>query len=553
MWPACRPVPILLLSLGAVVAAPSSLAGQVLRTSRGWQEATVGSELETYLRVLQLAGESPLYPWSVRAFSPREIDRLAPQDTLHPWAARLAASGAESPRALRLAILRPQLRLIYNTGFPWARTDGVVWAGRGLTSAIEAGVQARLGPLSLTLDPILFDARNASFSLLANGLQGQGRYATGLDTGNIDLPQRFGDRPYARLDPGQSTMSLDLVGVSVGVSTANQFWGPGLSQALILGNAGPGFLHIFAGSSKPVNLWIGHLHGRVEIGRLDQSAYSPMPADSSKRLMAGFVATFVPRWTPGLELGMTRFYHRLWPAGGFSLSAFKIPFQGLFFSSAKVAEKYDPANPNYTPENQILSIFARWAFPGSGFEVYGEFARDDRNRDVRDLISEPDQQSAFSLGLVKLLHTSATNYTVLRAEYVNARVTYIANLRIQPPLYENRIIHQGHTNRGIVLGSSLAALGGVGSIIGLDFYRPDGRWTVELTRDAHQQPLQVAGVQGGTFDVPNALRVERLLLRLGWDFTAAGTAVYELNRNFGRDAFNLRLDLGARVGLKGWP
>jgi len=542
---------VLALLLVAPLAAltPRSLVGQAVVASRGWQEATTGSELETYLRILQLAGESPLYPWAVRGFSPQEVDRLAPRDTLHPWAASLPAPAAEPHRGLHLAVLRPELQFIYNTGFPWAHTDGVVWVGRRLTTALQGGIQARFGPLSLTLDPTLFWARNASFQLLANGQQGQGRFATGLDPNNIDLPQRFGDAPYARLDPGQSTLSLDLFGVVVGVSTADQVWGPALSQALVLGNAGPGFLHIFAGSSKPVDLWIGHLHGRVEIGQLQQSAYSPMPADSGKRLMAGFVATFVPRWTPGLELGVTRFYHRLWPAGGFALADFKIPFQGLFFGSAKISEKYDPSNPNYTPENQIASFFARWAFPSSGLEVYGEFARDDRNRDFQDLISEPDQQSAFSLGLTKLLHRSAANYTVLRAEYVNARVTYIADLRIQPLLYQHTTILQGHTNRGIVLGSPLAALGGVGSVIGVDFYRPDGRWTVEFTRDTHQQPLQADSVQGGNFDVPNALRVERVLFRHGWDFTAAATAVYELNRNFAGDAFNLRLDVGARIPL----
>ncbi len=545
-WPVAA-----LIGCVAIVGGTRSLAGQSLRTSRGWQEATVGSPLETYLRVLQLAGESPLYPWSVRGFSPAELAALAPRDTLHPWASEVETVTREASRKLSVALLRPEVKLIYNSAFPWAHADGVVWAGRGVTGVVQIGAQAVLGPVSLTLDPVFFRAQNDPFSLAANGLAGPQRFASGIAADNIDLPQRFGNTPYQRIDPGQSSLRLDILGAAFGVSTANQFWGPGLTQGLILSDAGPGFLHIFAGTAKPANLWIGHLHARVEIGRLEQSPYSLMPADSGRRLMAGFVASFVPRWTPGLELGMTRFYHRLWPARGFRLADFQIPFQGLFFSSAKVAEKYDPSNPNYTPENQILSVFARWAFPQSGFELFGEFARDDRNRDVRDFLSEPDQQSAFAVGLVKLLRRSARAYTVLRAEFVSARITYIGQLRIQPLLYTHTVLWQGHTNRGIALGSPEAALGGVGSNVGLDLYQPDGRWTVELTRVSHQQPAAPYGVEGGIRDVPNAVRVERLLFRHGWDVTTAVTAVYELNRNFGKDAFDLRLDLGMRVALGG--
>ena len=233
------------------------------------------------------------------------------------------------------------------------------------------------------------------------------------------------------------------------------------------------------------------------------------------------------------------------------MSNFEIPFEGLFYTASKIEQKYDPNAPNYTPEHQILSVFARWVFPRSGFEVYGEFARDDRHANFRDLISEPDQKSAFGLGFQKLLRRSARHYTVLRAELVNARITYIGLLRLEQPFYQHDAgIHQGHTNRGIVLGSPLAELAGLGSIVGLDFYQPDGRWTLEFTRDSHQQPANWPFAQGAIFDTPNALRVERLLFRHGSDFDAALTAVYELNRNFARhDALDLRLDLGARVGL----
>src|SRR5512141_2460409 len=43
---------------------------------------------ESYLRYLQTTGLVPLYPWSSRPFSQRELGVLVPKDTLHPWAER---------------------------------------------------------------------------------------------------------------------------------------------------------------------------------------------------------------------------------------------------------------------------------------------------------------------------------------------------------------------------------------------------------------------------------------------------------------------------------
>src|SRR5829696_2406355 len=51
-------------------------------------EVFAGGELEEYLRYMQLAGDVETYPWSVRAFSPGEVARLAPADGTHAWSAR---------------------------------------------------------------------------------------------------------------------------------------------------------------------------------------------------------------------------------------------------------------------------------------------------------------------------------------------------------------------------------------------------------------------------------------------------------------------------------
>src|SRR6185437_5572326 len=193
-----------------------------------------------------------------------------------------------------------------------------------------------------------FEAENAAFPLLSTGIPGE-PYWDAYHPGVIDHPQRFGPASYRRLDPGQSTVRLDLGPVAAELSTADQWWGPAQENPMILGDNAPGFPHGSLGTSHPLNVWIGTLHGRVVYGRLEQSAYSPDQASDSIRFMSGFVVEFTPRGVPGLELGATRFFHTAWPSGGLAHAPWSRPFEGILKNSLETA-----TNPNGDdPDNQL--------------------------------------------------------------------------------------------------------------------------------------------------------------------------------------------------------
>ena len=68
----------------------------------------------------------------------------------HPWAARTASWTPLSPGG-EVRLLRPVGGISFNSAFPYGEGDGPVWAGRGATSMVQAGVSARYGPVSLVL------------------------------------------------------------------------------------------------------------------------------------------------------------------------------------------------------------------------------------------------------------------------------------------------------------------------------------------------------------------------------------------------------------------
>jgi hypothetical protein len=509
----------------------------------------VNSEVESYLRLLQTTGKVAAYPWSIRSFSPYEVDRLSPSDSLHPWAQRYDWAPRKH-RGLRFQPVAPHAELRYNSAFPYGPNLGPVWAGRGATGALLAGASARLGPASVVAAPVFFHARNRAFELASTGHGGALRYSDPRRPLQIDLPQRFGDGGYTRIDPGQSTLRLDLRAVTFGVSTANQHWGPAAEYPILLGSNAGGFLHGFLGTAAPLDLWLASFHGRFVWGRLDQSEFTDIVGRERRRFMSGLVVSLAPRGLDGLELGFGRFYHIPWPKGGPGSDHFFRPLEEILKQRRGPIEG-DDADGFSTPENQLASVFARWVHPASGFELYGEYGREDHNWDVRDFLLQPDHDSAYMLGFRKAWPRSDTRILVLRGEVLNARITHLEQVRPQERFYVHSRTRQGHTHRGQILGAP-AGYGGAGSELGLDLYHEGGRWSVGWRRDVRGDRV-VAGPDGRDptrdVDVVHALESEGLFFIDRFDLFVGVRAVQNFNRNFDGDVFNLGASLGVRAGF----
>lgn len=497
-------------------------------------EVFVGSEVEGYLRALQVAGRGGSYPWAIRGFSPREVSRVAPGDSAHPWRARYRFDRDTSAGA-RLRPVRPGAQAFVNTTMPYGSNDGAVWAGRGLTLALDGGASLEWGALSMTVAPIAFITQNAAFQLEDTGMGGVLEFGDPRTPVYIDLPQRFGDGPYGRLEPGQSSLRVDAGAFALGVSTANQHWGPAADMPLILGNNAGGFPHAFAGSARPVDLWIGRLHGRLVWGRLDQSSYAVNR--NARRFMSGAVAVFTPRGAPTLELGGTRFFNTPWPAGGVSASNFLKPLEGLLKNSLTTGDG--------DPDNQLASLFFRWHHPRSGVEAYGEYAREDHNADVRDVLLEPDHASGYTVGARRVWSRGDGSLLSLRGEVLNTRVSHLNLVRPQSPFYLHTVARQGHTQRGQLLGSNAGYAGG-GTVLTLDSYTRRGRSSLSYTRTVRDRGTPLATPDP---EVTQGLGVEALRFVGRFDVTAGLTGVHQMNRGVGGSAFNLNTVVRVRLGL----
>jgi hypothetical protein len=499
-----------------------------------------GSEAENYLRYLQTLGMVREYPWSVRAFSSSELRRLRPASTDHPWAnaPTLRARPIQFGGAT-IQVAPAEISTWYNTTFPYGMNDGPVWVGRGLTGQASGGVSARWGPLELTLAPTAFWTENRGFPLFPTGA-GVSPFADGVIPGGVDRPQRFGPRGYGAIDPGQSTLRLDLLGIAVGVSSANQWWGPMSDFPFILGNNAAGFPHVFVGTSRAQNIFIGHVHTKVIYGRLEQTAFSVVPPDSASRFGAGMVVTFAPRGFPGLEVGGARFFHVPWPKDGLERDYFMHLFET--FLKRRIEKDFLLHGPTGSSiDNQLASAFARWSLGKSGFEVYGEYGREDHSRDAYDLLMQPDHSAIYGFGMRKAWRSSSS-ITAVRGEIMNFQTNTLLRHRLEGGVYSHTYTRQGHTHRGQLLASAITAGGGAGATIVVERFDDSGSVHGRLSRLVVGDPDITTRI-----DVQYVLRIEnrRHRQQSALETRYALDAIYDFNRRFGADVGNLRLSAAA--------
>lgn len=503
-------------------------------------------EAERYLRALQLLGEVPQHPVGIRPWTRHEMRGLVPSKT-HPWAARFTRSDSGTGRA-RLTVLRPSVGATWNSARPDVASSGGVWFGRGITVDGSAGVRFTTGVLDVQLAPTMFWAQNQGFALAPSGLTGNGALRDARFPGEIDAPQRFGTSGYGRVDGGNSRIAVETRIVSTGFSTAPLAWGPARDEPLVVGPNGGGFAHVFVGSSEPWPIYIGHLHWKLLAGRLEQSAWSPEETGNRSRFASATVVTFEPRGVRGLELGVVRFQHRPWYPGVATVGNAMRPFTGILSDPGRYV--------NTGGENGYASLFFRWAATPAGFEVYGEYGREDYAGNTRWLVQKPDDLGNLLLGFQKAWRSSVNAMRVLRAELVNAELS--SNERGQrgfetpiPPYLHFSTVRQGHTVNGLFLGSA-TAYGGAGWRLATDRYTLRGRQSVVVERRLLKDWLPVAPTSAGRSpEVQYGSRYEWLRFGTkGRELGAAAGLSYTLNRN--TMSHSDALGLQASVRWRGW-
>jgi hypothetical protein len=183
---------------------------------------------------------------------------------------------------------------------------------------------------------------------------------------------------------------------------------------------------------------------------------------------------------------------------------------------------------------QMLSLYARWVLPESGFETYLEWSRNERPLDLSDVILEPDHSRALVLGFTKAF-ASGVSIWRLRGEATNLERSGTFQVRPSPAYYVQPIALQGYTHRGQLLGAAIGP-GGSSQFLGVDRYSPAGRIGIQVERvrydnDAYYDRFGPTETYRG-HDVETTLGLTALRFVGDFDLVGVLAASHELNRYY---------------------
>jgi len=363
----------------------------------------------------------------------------------------------------------------YNSDHPYGWNDGAMIPARGYQTLLSTGFYFRWGILSVQLKPEFVYAVNNNFQAFSTAHSDLtwSQYA-GNVLNWIDEPEQFGTGPYKKGYPGQSNIKLRAGKFSIGVSTENIWWGPGIRNSMMLSNAAPGFPHFSLQTNGPLHTFLGTIEMQLIGGKLvhsgifppdtnrlylGQRIYQPKPDDW--RYFSGVTLSWQPKWIPGLYLGIIRnvyeYSSEMNSSAGF-LKYFPV-FQTIFVSGGYSA---------IDNQDQLGSLYFRYVFPKNHFECYAEYARNDHSQNIRDLVTEPEHSRAFMVGAQKLISLRQPKHFLgFMTEMTHMQLPLDYLMRADPTFYIHTIVVDGYTNYGQMMG---AGIGPGSNLLTADFF-----------------------------------------------------------------------------------
>lgn len=362
----------------------------------------------------------------------------------------------------------------YNSHHPEGLNDGSLIPARGYQQRLSAGFYFKSDHLSIKIQPEFVHADNPKYDGFPLTRKEQAwadrRWREYYDfyLNYIDAPERFGDKcsVYSKVYWGQSSIRITLNSISLGFSTENLWWGPGMRNSLLMTNSSSGFAHFTLNTVKPIETGIGSFEGQIIAGWLRSSGYFPpehernyngsapfyRPKEPSSRYLNAAILSYQPKWIPGLHLGLIRSFQVYLQDIGENFTDY-LPIFTAFGLEAAGGE----ADVKEKKQDVYNSIFFRFVWPESHVEVYGEYGRSDYFWDKRDLIIQMEHSSAYNFGFRKLitLNNSKHDYFQVAMEITQLAKNANTILRNGRSWESSGVVRDGYTNNGQFLGAGI--------------------------------------------------------------------------------------------------
>ncbi|WP_186758644.1 capsule assembly Wzi family protein [Echinicola salinicaeni] len=397
----------------------------------------------------------------------------------------------------------------YNSGRPYGWGNGPMIPNVGFQNKLSGGIAAKFHFINLQLMPEWVWAQNNSFNGFSNSFDDPIIDAKFHYWNHGDNPERFGEKSYSKLIPGQSKITLSYGAFEIGASTENIWWGPGQFNALIFSNNAQGFPHLTLNTTKPAKTFLGSFEGQIIMGRLEPSGYAPShwkelnqqyfnPLSEDWRYLNGMSISYQPKWVSGLFLGLNRTFQQYSEDKTNSFGDWFPIFEG--FTKSKLFSNGNSVDYDGKRQDQQVSVFGRYLFKKAKAELYFEYGRRDHAYTAREFVMNPEHARAYLLGFNKLFELPSSNKLLqLRAEMtqqqesVNKYIRYTSILASNNTSWHAHYQVRGFTNFGESMGVGIGNAGSNVQTIEVSLIDQLNKFGIVLERLANHQDFYLRG------------------------------------------------------------
>jgi hypothetical protein len=452
--------------------------------SSGAQEALKGAT-EEYCDILSLSGigSRPTLGYRTLSDSVWNLTAATDNDTAarqHPWECNSLGTTQliNDNKNLSWKLFAPEWYNSYNAAMPYGQNDGALWQGKGYNTSLSAGARIAAYGVELTIKPQISFSQNADFTMLPSAYDSKYGYFWGYANNiGIDMPQRFGDRPFYTFDWGDTEIRYSWHSLTLGFGTQSPWIGPAWLNPILGGNNAGTYPKLDIGLRRqsvvvPFQNWyLGDIEARMWIGYLSESDYFDDNGSNNHNRLNGFTFSYAPSFLPGLTMGATKVCLSKW--GDFQWNYLNPLYDGNTVDSA-------------IGEDQKASVYLSWLLPKAGMEIYGEAGIDDylQGGMIKGLMRYPFDSLLYTVGLKKAFVLSeeknVSGELIVECSdmeeprnRISAKEAYAFNMHYQ--------VSQGYSNRGQAIGTALAN-GGNSQLIQFTLYYPKGSTSLSVQR-----------------------------------------------------------------------
>ena len=363
----------------------------------------------------------------------------------------------------------------FNTKTPFGQNDGALWQGRGYNTNITSGFYIETFGFELTFKPNFYYSQNLQFDLMP--VNGDNPYK--YFYGNIDAPQRFGNKSLIGFDFGDSNIRFNWKSFTIGFGTHSIWLGPAHENALLHSIHAPNYPKIDIGIKRTelivpkLNWNLGEIEARMWLGYLSESNFFDTDNKNDHNQIVGFSVSYSPPFLKTLTIGINKVCLSKWD------DPKHFNYLNPFYSQNTLNTPYG--------EDQKASIVASWLFTKVGLEIYGEIGFDDFLSEGIALYGYaryPFHTITYTFGLKEGFKISKKNniYGLINFEWNFTEMSQDYQMWGTYNFGFHHQIKQGYTNKGQWLGSGIG-YGGNSQVLSFTLYHKKGFAKIKVGRN----------------------------------------------------------------------